>query len=275
VSAPWPPPPPQPGPRRRVDYRWATVILIGVIIILVLVRQRRIHISAFDLLYFAAVVPSVIIHEISHGWVALMFGDDTAKRSGRLSLNPLVHISVFGTLIVPALLVLSGYPAFGWAKPVPVNISRLRNSRNSSVVVSLAGPMTNIVLAVIFGLVFAAVVSSAVKFNVFAVDYYGASGITAPLGDQYLFYLGYVNVILAVFNLIPIPPLDGSSVIERLIPRRWLPEYLSIRPYTIFLPFVLIWLYPSAFSDIFSPFIHLWGHLLGKGTSPFYFPISI
>jgi Zn-dependent protease len=156
-----------------------------------------------------------------------------------------------------------------------VSYNRLRSPRNQTVIVSLAGPMTNIILAVIFGIVFAVVVSSPVKFNVFAVDYYQVSGITAPLGDQYLFYLGFVNVLLAVFNLLPIPPLDGSSVIERVIPQRWLPEYLSIRSYTIFLPFLLIWVYPSALSDIFSPFIHLWGHLLGSGTSPGYFPINI
>jgi Zn-dependent protease len=118
------------------------------------------------------------------------------------------------------------------------------------------------------------VVSSAVKFNVFELDYGGNTSFAAPLGDQYLFYLGYVNVILAVFNLIPIPPLDGASIIERVIPPRWLPEYLSIRPYTIFLPFVLLYLYPSGFSDIFSPFIHLWGHLLGTGyLGPYYLNI--
>jgi Zn-dependent protease len=275
VSASWPPPPPQPGPRRRVDYRWATAIVIGVIFILILVRQNRIHIHSYYVLFYAAVIPSVIVHEVTHGWIALMFGDDTAKRAGRLSFNPLVHVSIFGTLILPALLILSGNPVFGWAKPVPVNISRLRNSRNSSVVVSLAGPMTNIIMAVVFGLIFAAVVSSSTKFNVFAVDYYQAPGITAPLGDQYLFFLGFANVFLAIFNLLPIPPLDGASVVERVIPQRWLPEYLSIRPYTIFLPFILIFIYPGAFSDIFSPFVHLWGHLLGNGTAPGYFPLNI
>ena len=207
----------------------------------------------------------MIVHEISHGWVALLFGDDTAKRAGRLSFNPLVHVSVLGTLVVPALLVLSGYPAFGWAKPVPVNISRLRSPRNQSVVVSLAGPFTNVVLAVVFGALFGALISATVKGQVFAVDYYNASGVTAPLGAQYLFYLGFVNVILAVFNSMPIPPLDGSSVLERLIPRAWLPGYLSIRPYTIFLPFLVLWVRPQLFVDIFQPFINLWGNLLGNG----------
>ena len=93
------------------------------------------------------IVPSIILHEISHGWVANFFGDDTAKRAGRLSLNPMVHIDPIGTLIVPALLALGGFGVFGWAKPVPVNTGRLRSPRNQGVLVALAGPFTNAVLA--------------------------------------------------------------------------------------------------------------------------------
>jgi Zn-dependent protease len=259
VSAPWPPPQPQPGPRRRVDPRWLTVIVIGIIVIVVLDRQHRIHLSGFELLYWAAVVPSVILHEVTHGWVALACGDDTAKRAHRISLNPLVHISVFGTLIVPAVLVLSGYPAFGWAKPVPVNIGRLRRPRNQAVLVALAGPLMNIVLAVVFALLFATIVSTTNKAELFIS--FGSTA-SSPLWVQYLFLLGYVNVILAVFNLIPLPPLDGASVLERFIPQQFLPQYLSIRPYTIFLPFIVLWLRPAWFYDVFSPFLNLWAHLL-------------
>jgi Zn-dependent protease len=239
-----------------------------VIVVIVLDRQHRIHISSFDVLYFLAVIPSVIIHEISHGWMALACGDDTAKRAHRLTLNPIPHISIYGTVIVPAVLVLSGFPAFGWAKPVPVNLSRLRHPRNQAVLVGLVGPLTNIILAVVFGLIFALTISQTTKGAVYAFDYYGgATGVAPPsLAVQYLYFLAYVNVILAVFNLIPIPPLDGSSVLDRLLPRSWLPGYLSIRPYTIFLPFLLLWLAPQAFSDIFQPFINLLGHLLGPGT---------
>jgi Zn-dependent protease len=260
VSGPWSPPPPQPGPRRRVDPRWLTVIVIGIIALIVLDRRGAIHIQEIYVLYFAAVIPSVILHEISHGWVALAFGDDTAKRSGRLTLNPISHISVLGTLIVPALLVLAGYPAFGWAKPVPVNISRLRHPRNQAVVVSLAGPLLNIGLAVIFGLLFRFLVPMAIQNN---ISYYGlGSGFGEPVWAQYLFVLGYANVVLAVFNLIPIPPLDGSSVLERFIPRSLLPGYLSIRPYTIFLPFALLWLRPNWWVEIYTPFLNLWAHVL-------------
>ncbi len=246
-----------------MDPRWLTVIVVGVIVVIVLVRQKKIHISQQEVLFFAAVVPSIILHEVTHGWVALAFGDDTAKRAKRLSLNPLVHVSVYGTLIVPAILVLAGYPPFGWAKPVPVNVSRLRHPRNEHVVVALAGPAMNIVLAVIFGLLFRLTVPSIDKLNILFNGL--QSGFGQPLWTQYLFTLGYVNVILAAFNLIPIPPLDGSSVLERLLPKRWLPGYLSIRPYTIFLPFLVLWLHPQWINDVFNPFLNMWAHLLGPG----------
>ena len=260
MSAGWPSSPPQ-GPRRRLDPRWLTVIVVGVIVVIVLVRQKKIHISEGEVLFLLAVIPSIILHEVTHGWVALAFGDDTAKRAKRLSLNPLVHVSIFGTLIVPALLVLAGYPPFGWAKPVPVNISRLRHPRNQTVVVSLAGPAMNIALAVLFGLLFRVMVSLPVKIEIVA----GLQlGIPEPGWAQYLYSLGYVNVILAAFNLIPIPPLDGASVLERLLPRQWIPGYLSIRPYTIFLPFLVLWFRPQWIYDVFNPFLNLWAHLLGS-----------
>ena len=99
--------------------------------------------------FFLAIVPSIILHEVSHGWVANYFGDSTAKDNGRLTLNPLAHVDPFGTVLLPALMVFSGLPAFGYAKPVPVNVSRLRNPRTQSLYVSLAGPFVNIVLSAI------------------------------------------------------------------------------------------------------------------------------
>ena len=263
MGPPWPSGP-QRGPQRRVDPRWLTLIVVGIIVVVVLVRQHKIHVSEVTVLYFLAIVPSIILHEVTHGWVALAFGDDTAKQAKRLSLNPLVHVSVFGTLILPALLVLSGYPPFGWAKPVPVNMSRMRHPRNDDVVVALAGPGTNIVLAVAAGLIFR-YLPVVDKVSIYL---YGGlqSGVGQPVWTQYVFAFGYVNVILAVFNLIPIPPLDGASVLERLLPRQWLPEYLSIRRYTIFLPFLILWIHPQWIDDIFQPFINWWIHLLGPLT---------
>ena len=120
-------------------------IVAGVVVLVALVLHH--NISSDEILFFIVVVPSVILHEISHGWVARIFGDDTASRAGRLTLNPLVHIDPVGTLIVPAVMALASVGVFGWAKPVPVNTARLRSPRNQAVLVSLAGPLTNFILA--------------------------------------------------------------------------------------------------------------------------------
>jgi Zn-dependent protease len=214
----------------------------------VLVRTHKV--STFDLLFYGSLIPSVILHEVSHGAVALAFGDDTAKRAGRLTLNPISHVDPFGTIILPALLLLSGHGAFAYAKPVPVNVSRLRNARNTGVVVSLVGPGVNIALAAVLGLVFKAFVTGTFA-RVDAVNGVG------PVWAQLLFVAGYANVILAVFNLIPLPPLDGSAVLERVLPRSMLPGYYRIRPFTIFLPLIIIIADPGAFSRLFNwAFIH-------------------
>jgi len=220
--------------------------------VVVLVRTH--HLSTFELLLFCALIPSVILHEISHGVLALAFGDDTAKRAGRLTLNPIRHIDPFGTIILPALLVLSGLGAFGYAKPVPVNVSRLRHPRNEGVAVSLVGPAVNIVLALAFGLAYAHAVPFSVKLS--ALD-------NQPTWAQLVFVAGYINVILAVFNLIPLPPLDGSAVVERILPRSWLPGYYRIRPFTLFLPLIIIVFFPHVLNDIFNPALNEWARIVG------------
>jgi Zn-dependent protease len=163
--------------------------------------------------FFLAIVPSIVLHEVSHGYVAYLFGDPTAKENHRLTLNPLRHVDPFGTVLLPALLIISGLPAFGYAKPVPVNISRLRKPRSQSLYVSLAGPLVNVLLSVLgFGICELAI---HVTRNQFTFD----------VGE----YLGLVNLTLAVFNMIPIPPLDGSAIIERFVPNRHLPKYYNLR----------------------------------------------
>ena len=142
----------------------------------VLIRTHKF--SSFEVLFYVSLVPSVILHEVSHGAVALAFGDDTAKRAGRLTLNPIKHIDPFGTIILPILLLLSSGAAFMYAKPVPVNVSRLRNSRNSSVAVSLVGPAVNIALAVLLGFAFKAFVAQGIP-RIDAVD--GVGPIWAQL----------------------------------------------------------------------------------------------
>jgi Zn-dependent protease len=190
----------------------------------------------------AAVIPSIILHEVSHGVVANAFGDDTAKRAGRITLNPIKHIDPFGTVILPALLAFSGLPAFGWAKPVPVNPRRLRRPRQQSLYVSLAGPATNLILAS------------------FLAGVYRLWGVhTAGWFGDFVFVAGLLNVVLAFFNLLPIPPLDGSAMLERVLPDRWWPTYLRFRRYSMFLLLALMLLFIRGdTSPIFEPAWWLW-----------------
>src|SRR6204780_875134 len=151
-------------------------VVAGVIVFVALYRTH--HITEQEVIVFCVIVPSIILHEVSHGWVANAFGDDTAKRAGRLSLNPIVHIDPVGTLIVPALLSLAGAGVFGWAKPVPVNTSRLRSPRNEGVLVSLAGPATNAVIAAVAAVVFIKVIRP------------GLPPVGFPTDAEIVFYIG-------------------------------------------------------------------------------------
>lgn len=208
---------------------------------------------AFVATILAVLVPSVILHEVSHGVVANIFGDDTAKRAGRLTLNPIPHIDPFGTVILPIILSLSGFGAFGFAKPVPVTVSNLRNPRQHSLYVSLVGPAVNIVIAII----------AAVVLRVFFAEEIGGFRVLPDSGPvRALFYLGIINVILAAFNLIPLPPLDGSAMVERLLPAAWWPTWLKIRQYSMGVLILIVLLVPGLLSRVFTPAIDLWANLL-------------
>jgi Zn-dependent protease len=230
-------------------------VVAGVIVFVALYRSH--HITEQEVIIFCVIVPSIILHEVSHGWVANAFGDDTAKRAGRLTLNPIAHVDPVGTLIVPALLSLAGAGVFGWAKPVPVNTGRLRSPRNQGVLVSLAGPATNAVLAALAAIVFIEWIRP------------GLPPTSAfPTGAQIVFYIGLVNVWLCIFNLIPIPPLDGSVLLERLLPARYWPTYLKYRQYTmpILLGLVLLnfFLYPHGpITWLFDQLFNWWANVLG------------
>ncbi len=145
---------------------------------------------------------AIILHEVAHGYVALLLGDPTAKYAGRLSLNPIQHVDLWGTILIPLFLIMSGTGfVFGWAKPVPVNYFNLRHGKWGPVMVALAGPLTNLVLVVIFGLL--------------------ARVSAAETALPFLFLtLARVNAILMFFNLIPIPPLDGSKILYLFLDRR-------------------------------------------------------
>ncbi len=206
------------------------------------------------IIVIAVIVPSIILHEISHGAVANVFGDDTAKRAGRLTLNPLAHVDPFGTVIMPAMLALSGLPAFGYAKPVPVNLSRLRHPRNNGLLVSLAGPGTNYALALIAAALFR-------LLTPYSVDAFGA--VELPTFGLVLLYLGVLNVFLGTFNLLPIPPLDGSAFLERLLPQAWWPGYLRFRRYSMLLLFAVVFWFSGALDVIYDPVFDLWARLAG------------
>lgn len=199
----------------------------------------------------AVLIPSIIVHEIAHGVVALWFGDDTAQQAGRLTLNPLPHLDPFGSVVLPALLAVTSAGVLGWAKPVPVDTSKLRRPRDHGLVVSLAGPATNIVLAIAAGLVLRATAAGAVP---------GPAG--ESLLVRVLVLVGLVNVVLAAFNLVPVPPLDGSAVVERLLPARWLPGWRRLRRYSMLLVLGLVLLLPGALSWLYRTAFDLWALLL-------------
>jgi Zn-dependent protease len=232
-------------------------IVAGAIVVVALIANH--NITTVDIILFCVIVPSIILHEISHGVVANFFGDDTAKRAGRLSLNPLVHIDPVGTLIMPALLALGSFGVFGWAKPVPVNTARLRSPRNQGVIVSLAGPFTNALLA---GL-------GAVFFIVFFRHAALQTG-TLTLPAEIVFYFSLGNIGLMVFNLVPLPPLDGSVLFERLLPSRYWPTYLRIRPYTMMivvgLVFINFLINPGPITIAFQHLYNWWAGVLFGGN---------
>jgi len=231
-----------------------TLLYVGLGAVAVYLLARRDVIEREDLIFLAVLIPSVILHEVSHGAVALVFGDETAKKAGRLTLNPISHVDPFGTLILPAILILAGAQPFGWAKPVPVTVSNLRSPRNHNVLVALVGPAVNVVLALGAAFVVRSAVLVVGGSEVFVRD--------DSLYLEVLLYFGLVNVVLATFNLLPVPPLDGSAVVERLLPARMWPSYLKFRQYSIFLLFGLVFLLPDLLNSIFEPATDLWFRLL-------------
>ncbi|MHA6316848.1 site-2 protease family protein [Altererythrobacter sp. CAU 1778] len=172
-----------------------------------------------------ALVIAIVFHEVAHGWVALALGDPTAKEQRRLTLNPLRHVDPIGTILVPGFLAVVGGPIFGWAKPVPVRKDRLDNPRFGMMAVAAAGPGTNFLLAGI----------GAVLLGVFATQLTPAPGAEPGLLATGLFYFILINVFLAVFNLLPIPPFDGSHILEGAMPRRWVHHYERLRPFGMLL----------------------------------------
>ena len=176
---------------------------------------------------------SVVIHEISHGFIAEYFGDNTARRAGRLTLNPLKHLDLFGSIILPALLYFSAGFVFGWAKPIPYNPHNLRDRKWGTVAVASAGVLANIFIAIIFGI-------------------FMRIGFLNGISEKVLLIpkmIVEINLALALFNLVPIPPLDGSKILFQILHKSFYPvvqllENYSLIFFVIFIAFFSNYLYP-------------------------------
>ena len=184
-------------------------------------------------------IVAIVFHEVSHGWAALMLGDPTAKEARRLSLNPLRHVDPVGTVLLPGAMALVSGPVFGWAKPVPVNKWRLDNPRFGMMAVAAAGPASNFVMA---GL-------AAVALGLLAR---GLDPGSVPVALQWTItgidYFILINIFLAFFNLLPIPPFDGSHIVEGLLPPSWARAYEKLRPIGMLLLVAVIafsWFFPD------------------------------
>jgi Zn-dependent protease len=180
---------------------------------------------------FAVLLFSLTFHEMAHAWTADRLGDPTARRLGRVSFNPVVHADPIGTVLFPLLAIIGNIPLIGWAKPVPVMISRLRRQRADYVLVAAAGPASNLVLAVVAALLLGILPVSPVVL--------GEPNVSAPVAAFLSLAVG-LNIMLAVFNMLPIPPLDGGNVLSGLLPPRFAAVVDQIRPYGFLLLYALL-----------------------------------
>ncbi len=166
---------------------------------------------------------SVIIHEVSHGLVAEKLGDPTARRQGRITLNPIPHIDLVGSIILPAMAILLHFPLLGWAKPVPIDIRQFRDPMRDFAITAVAGPVSNLAQVMIYSIIF---------------------HVSMSLGWGFVAFIGwwgiYINLLLAIFNLLPIPPLDGSRLIAAVMPRDMGWQFLSIGRYGFMILMFLI-----------------------------------
>ena len=191
------------------------------------------------LIYIIPLLFAITLHEAAHGWVASKLGDHTARMMGRVTLDPTKHIDPIGTIAIPLVLLLSssGF-IFGWAKPVPINFNALRNGKNGMIWVALAGPIANIVMAICW--LFIMII--AINMNITVLIEMGRVGIL-------------VNCVLAVFNLLPIPPLDGSRVISALLPNRLAYQYNQLEQYGLYILLGLMFL--GGFNYLVRPWVEL------------------
>jgi Zn-dependent protease len=218
------------------------------------------HFNVVDAFFQIVVLLFAIsVHESAHAWMANRLGDPTAKMLGRVSLNPIVHIDPFGTILMPAMLILLGFPPFGWAKPTPVDNRNFRNPVRDDILTAVAGPVSNFLTALVSVIVLAVIVHGSAG----GVDrLFRGADVTSPLAQ--LFYEAMrINVILAVFNLIPLPPLDGSHVIRHFLSYNALQTYDRIGYFgLVIVMFVLPLIGFPIISMLISPFLQFFDSLL-------------
>lgn len=188
------------------------------------------------LITLAILLFSIILHEYCHGYIAYRNGDDTAYLMGRLTFNPIKHIDPMGTIFLPCLCYLMHLPLFGWAKPVPVNFLRLNDPKKDMAKVAFAGPASNLLIVVL----------SVILFKVLII-----ANIQEALFYKILSYAIQINLLLAIFNLIPVPPLDGSKIIASFLPNRQSLRYLSLERYGML--FIILLVITGAFGAIVVP----------------------
>lgn len=202
---------------------------------------------------FIVLLFSLTVHETAHAWTASRLGDSTARLLGRVSLNPIVHADLVGTVLFPLIAIVTNFPLIGWAKPVPVSVKNLRRGRRDYVLVAAAGPVSNLILAVLASIALDLITVSPMRL--------GEPNISAPLASL-LTQAIRLNVLLAVFNMLPIPPLDGGNVLSGLLPRSIGASYDALmRPYGFILLYAL--LLTSGFEYlVYRPAYFLWSWLL-------------
>jgi Zn-dependent protease len=203
-------------------------------------------------------------HESAHGWVADRLGDPTARRLGRITLNPIKHVDLVGTIIFPIMLAVMGVPILGWAKPVPFVQNNLRNRRWGPALVGLAGPASNLLLAAVATTALLVLKPSVPNFELITevpltLQTLRILGPAAPL-VLLLLWFAAINLILAVFNLVPIPPLDGSHLLEAALSRRWAYYYSRVGAYGMVILFALV--YFGLFGRLIQPVLGLFSRIL-------------
>jgi len=190
-------------------------------------------------------IMSVVLHEVSHGYAAYKMGDPTAKLAGRLSLNPLAHLDFMGSFLVPLLAYLSAGFMFGWAKPVPYNPYNLRNQKYGDALVAVAGPISNLAIALIFGIIF---------------RYSALWGLTNEIFLSACQTIILLNLVLAIFNLVPIPPLDGSKILFAFLPYRYIEFRRTLERYSfVFILFFIFFLWKLIVPLVFFLFSFITG----------------